>query len=115
MSDVVTLNVGGRHFVTRRSTLCDGDTFFAGLISVSDDSEVFVDRDPTHFRYILNWMRGCRRLPDDASALDELHEEASYYSMVDMCAAIQSARRVRVGDFFDQLRYANRTLSAIAP
>jgi len=35
--------------------------------------------------------------------------------MVDMCAAIQSARRVRVGDFFDQLRYANRTLSAIAP
>ena len=92
MSSIVYLNVGGCSFVTRRDTLDRG--FFSGLMQfVTDDgTEVFVDRDPTHFRYILNWLRGCKCLPEDDQTLTELMWEADYYALDDMVASIQNTR-----------------------
>lgn len=93
MSPIVYLNVGGCSFVTRRDTLRHG--FFSGLVeSITEDgSEVFIDRDPTHFRYVLNWMRGARTLPEDEQTLTELMCEADFYSLDDMVAAIADTRR----------------------
>lgn len=51
-------------------------------------SELFVDRDPTHFRYILNWIRGVRYLPDDEQTLAELAYEADYFCIPAMKEAI---------------------------
>lgn len=79
--------------MTRKDTLRSG--FFLGLVETvdSDHMEIFVDRDPTHFRYILNWMRGCRSIPEDDQVLMELMWEADFYAIEDMVAAIANTRR----------------------
>lgn len=89
---VIKLNVGGCLFSTRRDTLRQG--FFLGLVdSCTNDAEIFIDRDPTHFRFILNWLRGSRFLPEDDSILSELACEADFYSLDDMLAAIATTPR----------------------
>ena len=92
-SDVVFLNVGGCYYVTRRSTLTRSNSFFSGLASTTDETELFVDRDPTHFRHILNWLRGVRYLPEDDTLLRELSWEADYYALTDMREAITRSKR----------------------
>jgi len=92
MADVVYLNVGGVYFATLRSTLGNSESFFRGLVS-THRTEYFVDRDPCVFRYVLNWMRGCRTLPEESWALDELYVEADYYSLMDLKAAVMNTRR----------------------
>lgn len=90
MENVLYLNVGGAYFVTRRSTLLQSNSFFAGALQSSTEcAELFVDRDPTHFRYILNWMRGSRVLPEDEVTLQELLVEADYYCIPAMVEAIR--------------------------
>lgn len=91
MSPVVYLNVGGCLFATRRDTL-QGVGFFSGLVESNDGMELFVDRDPTHFRYILNWLRGSRCLPEDDQTLTELMWEADFYALDDMVASIGTTR-----------------------
>lgn len=93
MSPIVYLNVGGCSFTTRRDTLRQG--FFSGLVEsiMEDGMEVFVDRDPTHFRYILNWLRGSKCLPEDDQTLTELMWEADFYALDDMVASIGETRR----------------------
>lgn len=91
-SDLVYLNVGGIYFFTRRSTLLRSDSFFSGLAR-NAETELFVDRDPTHFRYILNWMRGVRFLPEDDAILRELTWEADYFCLQDMRDAISRSKR----------------------
>jgi len=60
----VKLNVGGQIFVTTRSTLMRyRDSMLAsivsGLFTMEKDPEgaFFIDRDPTNFRHILNFLR----------------------------------------------------------
>ena len=75
--------------LTRRSTLLDSSSFFSLLMQeFPDTQELFVDRDPTHFRHVLNWMRGVRFLPDDDNVLQELSWEAEYFSMTTLRDAI---------------------------
>lgn len=94
MEDIVYVSVGGIYFVTRRSTLEASSSFFSGLVRQEPDaSEFFVDRDPTHFRYILNWMRGIRLLPEDDMTLRELQWEADYYCLCDLREAIVRSKR----------------------
>ena len=94
VSSVVTLNVGGFVFVTRRRTLLESNSFFAGLARHNPDcAELFVDRDATTFRHVLNWLRGVRCLPDDDATLRELKCEADFYAMTDLVRAIDAARR----------------------
>ena len=92
---VVYLNVGGVYFMTSEETLRLSSSFFAGLVSVtsSEAAELFVDRDPTHFRHVLNWMRGVRYLPDDDSVLAELWWEADFYSLDEMKSEIEKHPR----------------------
>ena len=90
---LVTLNVGGVHFVTRTSTLAASNSFFSGLVSTCHDAaEIFVDRDPTHFRYVLNWLRGVRVVPDDDMVLRELVWEADFYCLPDLKEALLNTR-----------------------
>jgi len=61
---IVRLSVGGVVFETSMETLC-GDpnsmlaAMFSGRHNVTKDEEgrYFIDRDGTHFRYILNYLR----------------------------------------------------------
>ena len=54
-------------------------------ITKQDDGSVFIDRDGTHFRIILNYLRGCitssELLPDNKLLLSELLTEVNYYQL----------------------------------
>jgi hypothetical protein len=54
---------------------------------------VFIDRDGTHFRYILNFLRDGTTdgsLPDDFQALRELLNEAVYYQLSGLVEAVET-------------------------
>ena len=57
---VVTLSVGGEIFKTAQSTLAKS-AFFRNLLSNdyidAQSDEVFVDRDPRYFRFVLQYLR----------------------------------------------------------
>uniref|UniRef100_A0A1I7T5D3 BTB domain-containing protein n=1 Tax=Caenorhabditis tropicalis TaxID=1561998 RepID=A0A1I7T5D3_9PELO len=89
---IVKLNIGGTVFHTTVSTLTRFDGFFKTLLETDvpvtkdDTGSIFVDRDPTYFRFILNFMRdGDVELPDSKKELKEIHIEAQYYLLKDLC------------------------------
>lgn len=63
-SEKVRLNVGGQIFETSTGTLRrDESSLLACMVSKNlalkpePDGSYFIDRDPSHFRYILNYLR----------------------------------------------------------
>ena len=85
--------MGGVYFSTRRSTLTESSSFFSGLVTGHsvDSVEFFIDRDPTYFRHVLNWLRGVRHIPEDRQVLQELMYEADYYQIESLVSAIRNA------------------------
>ncbi|XP_068760879.1 uncharacterized protein [Montipora capricornis] len=88
-SSTIKLNVGGQHFTTSLQTLTK-DTgsmlhaMFSGRFDTkpAEDGSYFIDRDGTHFRYILNYLRTGRLiLPEDKLVRKELLEEAEFYQI----------------------------------
>jgi len=88
-SSTVNLNVGGHCFKTSVQTLTkDSNTMLAAMFSGKfetkpcEDGAFFIDRDGTHFRFILNYLRtGKLTLPEGATFLKELLEEAEFYQI----------------------------------
>ena len=86
---IVKLNVGGHYFTTSLQTLTkDPNSMLAAMFSGKfemeprGDGAFFIDRDGTHFRFILNYLRtGKLTLPDGATFLKELAEEAEFYQI----------------------------------
>jgi len=88
-ASTIKLNVGGQHFSTSLQTLTK-DTgsllhaMFSGRFDSksAEDGSYFIDRDGTHFRYILNYLRtGHLLLPDEKLVRKELLEEAEFYQI----------------------------------
>ena len=97
-NDKVRLNVGGTYFLTTYTTLSNvhnnsTPTYFHGIISEHFKKEYdkqlseeyyFIDRDPTYFRYVLNYLRdgNISGIPkDNVQILNEILQEASFYSI----------------------------------
>ena len=88
-ASTVELNVGGQHFTTSLQTLTKDPgsmlhAMFSGRFDTkpAEDGSYFIDRDGTHFRYILNYLRtGRLLLPDDELVRDELLAEAEFYQI----------------------------------
>ena len=86
---IVNLNVGGQHFTTSQQTLTsDPNSMLAAMFSgkhtqePTGDGSFFIDRDGTHFRFILNYLRnGELILPEGATFLKELEAEAKFYQL----------------------------------
>ena len=85
----IKLNVGGQYFTTSLQTLTK-DTgsmlhaMFSGRFDTkpAEDGSYFIDRDGTHFRYILNYLRtGYLLIPDDKLIRKEILEEAEFYQI----------------------------------
>ena len=108
-SGIITLNVGGKLFSTSKATLTSQkDTFFEALVSgrhgnpslstttmtncISSGSTYFIDRDPDHFKHILNFLRTGTviSLPTDENGKKELLIEADFYGLDNMAKAMQS-------------------------
>ena len=105
-SSTVKLNVGGQHFTTSVQTLTkDPNSMLAAMFSgkfdmkPSEDGSFFIDRDGTHFRFILNFLRtGKLTLPEGATFIKELEEEAEFYQIQGLIDALRSAKlTVKVG------------------
>ena len=74
----VRLNVGGTMFHTSTDTL-KKNRFFERVSAARDP---FIDRDPTHFRMILNFLRSdAIVLPESPGGVVELQVEADYYGI----------------------------------
>ena len=99
-SSTVKLNVGGQHFTTSVQTLTkDPNSMLAAMFSgrfnmkPSEDGSFFIDRDGTHFRFILNFLRtGKLTLPEGARFTKELEEEAEFYQIQGLIDALRPAK-----------------------
>ncbi|XP_065835005.1 uncharacterized protein [Oscarella lobularis] len=91
-SSKIKLDIGGTKFTTSLETLCSEpgsmlEAMFSGRHKLIQDEDgyYFIDRDGTHFRYILNYLRdgivkeGC--LPSDPQIVKELEVEADFYQL----------------------------------
>ncbi|RMX48524.1 hypothetical protein pdam_00008499 [Pocillopora damicornis] len=84
-SSMLKLNVGGHFFSTSLATMSSMlHAMFSGRFDTKpgEDGSYFIDRDGTHFRHILNYLRtGKLVLPDDKVVRKELLSEAEFYQI----------------------------------
>ena len=84
-TSALELDIGGTLFKTTAATLArHPDTFFAALAQNAIDATapLFIDRDPTHFRHLLNYLRsGVVTAPVDERGQRELLAEAEFYGL----------------------------------
>lgn len=83
---LVVLNIGGKKFTTSLSTIKNApkDSLFAEKLDTlsSSSNEIFIDRDGTNFRYILNYLRdGDIAIGSAAELYEQLQIEAQYYHL----------------------------------
>ena len=116
VSPTIKLNIGGHYFTTTRETLTkDPNSRLASMLSgtldlkPAEDGAFFFDRDGTHFRFILNYLRdGKIIVPEGATAFRQLLEEAKFYQIKGLSdelnlVASKTEGRVRInvgGHFF---------------
>lgn len=92
-NEIVILNVGGIKFTTSLKTLqAEPESMLGVMFSgrhplvKQEDGGIFIDRDGTHFRIILNYLRGnissIQQLPEDNFILSDLLSEVQYYQLV---------------------------------
>ncbi|XP_029945901.1 BTB/POZ domain-containing protein KCTD3 [Salarias fasciatus] len=87
MGEIIQLNVGGTRFSTSRHTLMwIPDSFFSSLLSgristLRDETgAIFIDRDPTAFAPILNFLR-TKELDLRGVNISVLRHEAEFYGI----------------------------------
>ena len=94
---IIKLNVGGKLFVTLKSTLAfDKDSYLwlliqdGGLELVKDENGyLFIDREPTYFHIILNFLRTGKFVTetdkDPLIVLSQIMQEATFYNIKGLC------------------------------
>ena len=103
--DIVKLNIGGQLFLTTRDTINNkGDVHMLAAMlkhgSKKIDGYLFIDRNPTVFPWILNYLRGSKVLPprylyinDDEKVVNPefllLCEEAEFYTLENLTICLK--------------------------
>ena len=102
---MIKLNVGGQAFVTTEETINSmGPSMLASMIKHTVpareiDGYYFIDRDPTTFRWILNYLRGSKILPARGTPeIYQLLEEADYFALETLATRIRHS----LGPAFDK-------------
>ena len=102
---IVTLNVGGKEFITLRSTLQINEKLRNHVMKAEDNQEftkgaVFIDRDPAHFGLILQHLR------NRADEISSSHHLAANSLVGKHQVLIQIPNdRGTLRDFFVEARY----------
>lgn len=98
----VRLNVGGTYFITTKQTLCrDPKSFLYRLCqddpdldSDKDDTGAYlIDRDPTYFGPILNYLRHGKLIMDKNLAEEGVLEEAEFYNIASLVRMVKERIR----------------------
>jgi hypothetical protein len=89
--DIITFNIGGYIYSTRRSTIkenVDSQSLLSLIIKnqtkieFDDNGRYFIDRDGKYFCYILNYFREKKIiLPENSDELRQLLSEAKFYQI----------------------------------
>ncbi|XP_017177533.1 SH3KBP1-binding protein 1 isoform X2 [Mus musculus] len=113
--EVIHLNVGGKRFSTSRQTLTwIPDSFFSSLLSgristLKDETgAIFIDRDPTVFAPILNFLRTKELDPRGVHGSSLLHE-AQFYGLTPL------VRRLQVREELDRSSCGNVLFNGYLP
>lgn len=110
-TNVIRLDVGGTFFTTSLSTVTSTpanrlarlvlDRLICTTSNAHNNSPVekpivVIDRDGSHFRYILNYLRDADRvcLPSDSDTLEELLTEVEYYQLYSLKKLIMEKQKV---------------------
>uniref|UniRef100_A0A1I8FXQ3 BTB domain-containing protein n=1 Tax=Macrostomum lignano TaxID=282301 RepID=A0A1I8FXQ3_9PLAT len=97
----IRLNVGGKTFVTTRSTLLQyNESFLARLVqedsvlkSDKDEHGAFlIDRDPKYFGIVLNYLRHGKLIMGANLSLDGVLEEAEFYNITSLISLARKRR-----------------------
>lgn len=105
---LIKLNVGGQLFWTSRETLMSqGPHMLSAMVQHDNPGRLiegayFIDRDPNAFRWILNYLRGSKTLPNRYMYISSdqttkimnpeflsLREEAEYFAIENLLSRIQ--------------------------
>ena len=82
--DIITFNIGGQIFSTKRSTInenVDSKSLLSLIIKTPND-QYFIDRDGKSFSYILNYFREKKLiLPENINEIKQLLSEAKFYQI----------------------------------
>ena len=98
MKNLIKLNVGGELFTTTMNTLSctTNENFLAYLVTnnlpkdVDGDGNIFIDRDPNLFKYILHYLRNLKLSSTiEDNELEDLMEEANFFSIQEMVVLVQ--------------------------
>lgn len=100
VSKWVSLNVGGKLFTTTRSTLVNKEpnsmlaTMFGQTQQCPSDRDAtgayLIDRSPTYFEPILNYLRHGQLIRDDGCSLHGILEEAKFYGIVSLFGPLEA-------------------------
>jgi len=110
----VTYIVGGQAFEVAKTTVLKfPDTILAKMIAGEfDQTDLRIDRDPTRFRYILNWFRdGTLILPLNISK-EEIIKEVIYYNLPIRESEIRYASFPHMSALSDFQRHVFEVVSA---
>ncbi|XP_055519308.1 BTB/POZ domain-containing protein KCTD5-like isoform X1 [Leucoraja erinacea] len=100
----VRLNVGGTHFLTTRQTLCREEKSFlyrlcqeeGELLSDRDETGAYlIDRDPTYFGPILNYLRHGKLVVNKELAEEGVLEEAEFYNIAPLIKLVKEKIKER--------------------
>eukprot|EP01114_Cavostelium_apophysatum_P023871 TRINITY_DN9137_c0_g1_i1.p1 TRINITY_DN9137_c0_g1~~TRINITY_DN9137_c0_g1_i1.p1 ORF type:complete len:368 (+),score=87.34 TRINITY_DN9137_c0_g1_i1:25-1104(+) len=99
--NLIKLNIGGSIFATSGETIRKDVNsmlyaMFSGKYNLykGEDGAYFIDRDGTHFRYILNFLRdGNVILPQDKHARAEILVEARFYQISQLIQMLEEDKQ----------------------
>ncbi|XP_034036841.1 BTB/POZ domain-containing protein KCTD5-like [Thalassophryne amazonica] len=98
----VRLNVGGTYFITTKQTLCrDPKSFLYRLCQEDPDLDsdkdetgaYLIDRDPTYFGPVLNYLRHGKLIMDKNLAEEGVLEEAEFYNIASLVRLVKERIR----------------------
>ncbi|XP_062594723.1 uncharacterized protein LOC134256131 [Saccostrea cucullata] len=99
-TETITLDIGGQIFKTSKTTLrADPSSILALLISSenysSDRNQLFLDRNPKHYLFLLDYLRNnfklqTSTLPKDLPTLQEILMEAKFLELDDLVKVLEN-------------------------